>query len=162
VTEVGGRAGKWNAAKVAFEALFEDKFVVVAGAHNPLTRKREVALAELVNEPWVMPPARNIISSVAMECFRTRGLDYPRAVVVTESPQVRLALPATGPFLTMFASSALRLPIPRSEIKAVPVPIVAAAVPNGIITLKNRTLNSVARLFIKQAREVAKLLGKSD
>jgi hypothetical protein len=35
-----------------------------------------------------------------------------------------------------------------------------APVPNGIVTLKNRTLTSVARLFIKQAREVAKLLAK--
>jgi hypothetical protein len=33
-----------------------------------------------------------------------------------------------------------------------------ARLPIGIITLKNRTLGPVARLFIEQAREVAKPL----
>jgi len=35
-----------------------------------------------------------------------------------------------------------------------------ACVPNGIVTLKNRTLSPVARLFIQHAREVAKPLVK--
>jgi hypothetical protein len=35
-----------------------------------------------------------------------------------------------------------------------------APVPNGIVTLKNRTLSAVARLFIKHAREVAKVMAK--
>jgi hypothetical protein len=78
--------------------------------------------------------------------------------VVTESPQVRLALPATGSFLTMFATAVLRFPKRRTEVKALPVSLPIAPVPNGIVTLKNRTLSSVARLFIKQAREVASLL----
>ena len=33
-------------------------------------------------------------------------------------------------------------------------------VPNGIVTLKNRTLSPVARLFIEAARETAKWLTK--
>jgi len=33
-------------------------------------------------------------------------------------------------------------------------------VPIGILTLKNRTLSSVARLFIKHAHEVANFLAK--
>jgi hypothetical protein len=35
-----------------------------------------------------------------------------------------------------------------------------ARVPVGIVTLKNRTLGPVARVFVEQAREVAKPLGK--
>jgi hypothetical protein len=35
-----------------------------------------------------------------------------------------------------------------------------SSVPVGIVTLKNRTLNPVAELFIDSAREVAKSLGK--
>jgi hypothetical protein len=38
----------------------------------------------------------------------------------------------------------------------VPVP----PLENGIVTLKNRTLNPVAKLFIEHAREVAKPLAK--
>jgi DNA-binding transcriptional LysR family regulator len=156
-------AARWGSPldeRLAFEPLFEDKFVIVAGVQNPWARRRKIELAELVNEPWVLPPPRNIITSQAMECFRARGLDYPRTMVVTESPQVRLALPATGSFLTMFAASVLRFPTRRTELKALAVPLPMTSVPNGIITLKNRTLSSVARLFIENAREVAKLLAR--
>jgi hypothetical protein len=95
-----------------------------------------------------------------VETFRACGLDYPRTIVITESPQVRFNLPATGSFLTMFSASALSFPTRRTEIKVLPVQLPMAAVPNGIVALKNRTLNSVARLFIKHAREVAKALAK--
>jgi hypothetical protein len=97
---------------------------------------------------------------LALEIFRTSGLDYPRTIVVTESPQVRFNLSATGPFLTMFAACALRFPTRRTELKVLPVQLPMTPVPNGIVTLKNRTLSSVARLFIKHAREVAKPLRK--
>jgi DNA-binding transcriptional LysR family regulator len=154
-------AARWGSPideRFEFESLFEDRIVVVAGAENPWARRRKIELAELVNEPWVLPPPRNIITALALECFRAKGLNYPRTTVVTESPQVRLALPATGSFLTMFAAAVLRFPKRRTEVKALPVSLPIAPVPNGIVTLKNRTLSSVARLFIKQAHEVASLL----
>jgi DNA-binding transcriptional LysR family regulator len=156
-------AARWGSPldeRLEFEPLFEDRIVVVAGGQSPWARRRKIELAELVREPWVMPPPRNIITSVALECFRASGLEYPRTIVVTESPQVRLTLPATGSFLTMLAAAALRFPTRRTEVKALPVQLPIAPVPNGIITLGNRTPSSVARLFIKHAREVAKLLAK--
>jgi DNA-binding transcriptional LysR family regulator len=156
-------AARWGSPideRFEFESLFEDRFVVAASAQSRWARRRKIELAELVNEPWVLPPPRNIIASLALESFRASGLDYPRTIVITESPQVRLTLPATGPFLTMFAAAVLRFPARRTELKALPVPLPIAPVPIGIVTLKNRTLSSVARLFVKQAREVANLLAK--
>ena len=41
-----------------------------------------------------------------------------------------------------------------------PVELPSARVSVGIVTLKNRTLSPVARLFIEYAREVAKALAK--
>jgi DNA-binding transcriptional LysR family regulator len=156
-------AAKWRPLideRLEFNFLFDDQIVIVAGAQNPWARRRKIELAELVNEPWVLPPPGSVVASFAMETFRASGLDYPRAIVVTESPQARFNLPATGPFLTMFSASALRFPSRRTEVKALLVQLPTAPVPVGIITMKNRTLSSVARLFIKHAREVAKLLAK--
>jgi len=36
-----------------------------------------------------------------------------------------------------------------------------SSMPNGIVTLKNRTLGPVARIFIEHAREVAKPLARA-
>ena len=123
-------------------------------------RRRRIELAELVNESWVLPPPESVIGSVAMEAFRASGLDYPRVTVVTVPPEVRMSLLATGRFLTIFPTSALRFPTRRPELKVLPVELPMARVPIGIVTLKNRTLSPVARLFIEHAREVAKPLAK--
>jgi DNA-binding transcriptional LysR family regulator len=157
---IGARWGPLIDERLEFEFLFDDQYVIVAGAQSPWARRRKIELAELVNEPWVLPPPGSGIASLALQIFHASGLDYPRTIVVTDSPQVRFNLPATGSFLTIFSASALRFPTRRSEIKVLPVQLPIASVPYGIVTLKNRTLSSVARLFVKHAREVARPLAK--
>jgi DNA-binding transcriptional LysR family regulator len=144
-----------------FEFLFDDSYVVAVGAQNRWVRRRKIKLAELANELWVLPPPGSVIGSIAREAFRASGLDYPRATVVTDSPHTRIGLLASGRFVTIFPASALRFPAMRAELKVLPVELPAARRPNGIVTLKNRTLSPVAQLFIDCAREVAKPLAKT-
>ena len=42
--------------RLNFKFLFDDSCVVAASAQSPWARRRRVALADLVNEPWVLPP----------------------------------------------------------------------------------------------------------
>jgi DNA-binding transcriptional LysR family regulator len=144
--------------RLDFEFLFDDSFVVAAGAQNQWVRRRRTSLADLVNEPWVLPPPESAIGSVAMEAFRASALDFPRRSVVAALPEIRISLLTTGRFLTIFPTSVLKLPNKRSDIRVLPVKVPVSRVPVGIVTLKNRTLSPVARLFIDSAREVAKLL----
>jgi DNA-binding transcriptional LysR family regulator len=146
--------------RLDFEFLSDDAYVVAAGAHNPWVRRRKIALAELASEAWVLPAPGSVIASVVRKAFRAGGLDYPRTTVVTESSEVRTSLLATGRFVTIFPASALRFPAQRPEIKVLPVQLPMARLPNGIVTLKNRTLSPVAQLFIDCAREIAKPLAR--
>ena len=141
-----------------FELLFNDSHVVAAGAHSPWARRRRIALADLVNEPWVLPPPETVTGSVAMDAFRAKGLERPRITVVTNSLEVRLSLLGTGHFLAIVTTSMLRFPTNRREIKVLPIELPGTTVPTGIVTLKNRSLNPAAHLFIKCAREEAKAL----
>jgi DNA-binding transcriptional LysR family regulator len=143
-----------------FETLYEDSYVVVAGAQNPWVRRRRVELAELMNELWVLPPPESVLGSVYVEAFRASGLDYPRAAVFTVPTEVRISLLATGRFLTIFSKSRLSFPTKRLELKVLPVERPLGRVPVGIVTLKKRTLSPVMQLFIDAAREVAKPLAK--
>ena len=143
-----------------FEFLFDDSYVVAAGAQNQWVRRRRIEIAELVNELWVLPPPDSVIGSIVMDAFRASGLDYPRVSVVTDCPHMRISLLATGRFVTIFPASAFRFLTKRSEIKVLPVELPRARRPNGIVTLKNRALSPVAKLFIDCAREVAKPLAK--
>lgn len=146
--------------RLDFEFLFDDSYVVAAGAQNQWVRRRRIELAELVNESWTLPPPKSVIGSIAIKAFRACGLDYPRTTVVTDSPEVRISLLATGRFVTIFPASVLRFSTMRSEIKVLPVKLQMAHVENVIVTQKNRALSPVAHLFMDCARELAKPLAK--
>ena len=152
------RGGLVADEKFSFEVLYDDSNVVVAGAQSPWVRRRSLALADLVNESWALPPPQRAYGPLFVEAFRASGLDYPRTTVFTISAEARISLVATGRFLSIVPTSTLRFPRRRPEIKVLPVKLSIARVPFGIITLKNRTLSPVAQLFIEQAREVAKTL----
>src|SRR5262249_57240517 len=49
--------------EVHTEILFEDRYLVVAGATSPWTRRRKITLAELVAEPWVALPQSSVFGS---------------------------------------------------------------------------------------------------
>jgi DNA-binding transcriptional LysR family regulator len=145
-------------ARLDYEQLFDDPFVVVAGSRSPWSRRRRMALADLVDEPWTLPPLSSFVGSHLAEAFRASGLEFPRAALITLSPEARFRLVATGRFLTMMAASALRFPVQSREFKTLPIELPVSAVPVSIVTLRHRALNPTAHLFIQQAREVAKLL----
>jgi DNA-binding transcriptional LysR family regulator len=153
---IARRFGPTAEERLDFEFLFDDSSVVAAGAQSPWARRRRIDFAELLKESWVLPPPGSEIASIAMEAFRANGVDYPRTAVVTDSPHARMSLLATGRFVTILPASVLKFPAIRAAIKALPVHLPRARVPNGIITLKTRTLSPVAQLFIDCAREVAK------
>jgi DNA-binding transcriptional LysR family regulator len=145
-----------------FEFLFDDPFVVAAGAQSQWARRRGLCLADLANERWVLPPPGSGIWWAATESFRKSGLDFPGATVVADLPEIRVGLVATGPFLTIFPASVLRFPTRRQGIKILSVELPVSGVPVGIVTLKNRVLSPVASLFSEHAREIAKPLAKEQ
>jgi DNA-binding transcriptional LysR family regulator len=151
------RFGPFADEQLGFETLYNDSFVVLAGAQNSWVRRRSIELAELANESWVLPPPESALASVYMEAFSANGLDYPRAAVFTVPSEMRISLVTTGRFLTIIPASMLRFPTRRSELKILPVKLPLAYMPIGVATLKNRTLGPVVQLFIQHAREVAKL-----
>jgi DNA-binding transcriptional LysR family regulator len=114
-----------------FEFLFDDSYVVAAGAQNQWGRRRRIEIAELVNELWVLPPPDSVIGSIVMDALRTSGLDYPRVSVVTDCPHMRISLLATGRFVTIFPASAFRFLAKRSELRILPVELPTARRPMG-------------------------------
>jgi len=141
------------------ETLFYEGAYIVAAAHNPLCRRRNLRLADLVDEHWSLPPPRtNVAGMLFAEAFEKQGLDLPKKTVLTASIQVHCALLMTGRYLAVFPGSLLQFGMKNLPLKILPVDMVMAQNPVGIVTLKNRILSPVARLFIDCAREVAKTM----
>ena len=156
-------AQRWGLSAVEkfnFETLYDDSNVVVTSVQNPWARRRRMALADLVNKSWLLPPPERSFGPVYVDAFRASGLDYPRATVHTISAEVRMRLLATGRFLTIVPASVLKFSTMRTEFKVLPVKLQLPLLPVGIVTLKNRTLSPMIERFVACAREVAKELVK--
>jgi DNA-binding transcriptional LysR family regulator len=138
------------------EVLYHDAVVIVAGAQNPWTRRRKVELADLVNEPWVLPPPDAVLASIVLEAFRASGLETPRTTVATLSLSMRNSLLATGRFLSVHPSFAMKFSKSNPPIKALPIELPTTRQATALITLQRRTLSPVANLFINCTREVVK------
>ncbi len=145
------------------EILFDDRRVVMAGAQNKWVRRRKIALADLIDEPWVLPPLDSIPGMEIAEVFHGSGLEPPRAQVVSWSLPLHHHLLATERFVTILPLSMLRLSnhLPF-KILPVELPMNLRSRPTGIITSKNRMLGPVAQLFIDCARKTAKALAKAS
>jgi DNA-binding transcriptional LysR family regulator len=86
----------------SFEPLYEEEYLVAAGSNNKWARRRKVALAELVDEPWVLMPPNIIISSLVEAAFRRHGLKVPQKRVASLSMHLRTHLaiqPTAGPLV---------------------------------------------------------------
>jgi DNA-binding transcriptional LysR family regulator len=69
---------------------------------------------------------------------------------------LRSRLLAAGRYLTVLPESVLRCNATQWGLKALPVDLRMKPMAATIVTLKNRTVSPVVRLFIEQVRAVAK------
>jgi DNA-binding transcriptional LysR family regulator len=139
------------------EVLFDDPTRVVVGALSPWARRRKVSLAELVDEAWTFT-SDQVIRDLITEAFKSHGLEAPREKVSASSMLLRNRLLATGRYLTVLPESVLRYNAKQWALKALPVDLDMKPMSFTIITLKNRTVSPVIKLFVEQVRAVAKTM----
>lgn len=141
------------------EMLFDDRFVLLVGASSPWARKRNLTLAQLIREPWVLPPPDSTIGRYIADGFRAANVAPPLASVITFSLPLHQKLLASGRYLTALPISILHYSEMQLRRLAVKYPARPRAV--GIVTLKNRSLTPLAQRFIDCAHLLAKPLAKA-
>jgi DNA-binding transcriptional LysR family regulator len=136
------------------EILFDDRQLVMAAPHNRWCRNRNITLADLIDEPWILPPADSMIGASIIDVFRRNGLEPPRRHVVTFSIPLSHQLLSGHGFLVMLPVSMAR-PEAAPPLKVLDVGFQGIARPTGIMTLKRRTASPLAQLFVSAVRERA-------
>jgi DNA-binding transcriptional LysR family regulator len=137
------------------EVLFQDKYHVVAGLRSPWARRRKIALADLVDEPWILIPPNNVFAPFMAQAFSAQGLELPRAGVTSFSAIIRMQLVATGRFLAIISASMLRPNAERWDLKALPITLDVLSLPVAIFKLKHRTVSPVVEKFVEHLRAAA-------
>jgi DNA-binding transcriptional LysR family regulator len=147
--------------ELAAEVLFYDSFAVLASAANPLTRRRKLTLADVIDEPWALLPSDSYFGALVADAFRSSGHEPPRATVETLSEYMKNDLLATGRFLTVLPSFMLKVPGRHPRLKALPIALPSTRAPIGLITLKGRTLTPLAQLFIENVRAITRPMAQA-
>jgi DNA-binding transcriptional LysR family regulator len=144
---------------LAVTVLHHDRLYVVSGRTSPWAKRRKIALGDLANERWVLPPPTHPVGALVVNAFRHSGLQPPQCVVTVTSARFTGSLVAGGQFLGVLASAGLN--DPYAPVKTLPVELPVMAWPVGIATLKNRTLGPAAKLFLDCAGQLVKPLAKA-
>ncbi|MCF8478727.1 MAG: LysR family transcriptional regulator [Pseudolabrys sp.] len=140
---------------LTIELLFDDPHRVVVGAKSRWANRRDVTLADLVDEPWIVPSSL-IVNAILREAFETQGLRVPAEKVMTSFILMRNHMLATGRFLTVLPESALRYNAKQWALRALPIQLRTKPQPIAIVHLKNRTVAPAVAHFIEHLRTTAK------
>lgn len=155
--------GPWGQARIdddlQVETLLEESFTVVAGAHSPWARRKNVKLDDLMDEPWIYGEPENAIQTRISEAIRARCGRLPRVGVYTVAMSLRLALLASGNYISCIPSSVYRYGAQGRPIKALPIDL-GVNLPVAMISLKKRSLSPVVQVFIETARQVAQEMAR--
>jgi DNA-binding transcriptional LysR family regulator len=151
-----GRLPQVVPEELATTKLYDERFYFVTGTQNAWARRRRIKLADLLNEPWCLPSLEPYPWSLIANAFRDQGVALPRTVVTARSILLQNSLLATGRFIGILPRSVLHFCGKSLGLKTLPVDLAIAPYPVGIATLKNRTPNPAARVFVDCAIEIAK------
>lgn len=139
---------------INFENLCEISAVVVAGAENPLSKKKNVNLEDLQRENWItlnQPHMKAFLTSF----FAQSGLMAPKSTVRTSSLEMLRSLIRKQHFVGFLPSHwiAEDLKVGRLAILNAPgTPVTRMA---GIVTRKTTILNKGGQLLIKELKKAA-------
>jgi DNA-binding transcriptional LysR family regulator len=149
------------APDVKVERLFNEKLLVVAGLRSKWSGRRKMALADVIDEPWIQAPREVAPGGPTFEAFRAAGLRLPHVSVFSESLNLRYSLLETGRFITMIPESALRLGPKRTPLKVLPIDIPRWGHAISVSVLKHRTLSPIAGSVVEGIRAAAQPFMKS-
>ena len=137
------------------EPLFDEPNVVVAGSESRWAKRRNLTLADLVGEPWVLAQPGSLARSLHDEVFRNSEFEPPSATVLTVSLHLYMRLIETGHWLGLVPASVMRFGGKHMHLKVLPIKVSSPPAPVGFITVKDRTLTPLAERFIAYTRKVA-------
>lgn len=113
---------------------------LVCHPEHALARRQRVHWADLVGEPWVMPPPWATSRVKLHQMFYRHRLDPPTDVVETASFLNTLALVRQRPAIGFLAQSVARYGVQEGWVSIIPIQVPIDLPPVGIITMRDRSI----------------------
>ena len=152
---IGRLSGFSSGAGIAEETLCDDVAQVVVRAGHPLTTRKGLRLADLLDEPWILPRQETSMRRQIDECFRAEGLPPPANSVESVSILTNRSLVVLADYLVVWPVQLARFESAQGLVTALDVPLPATARPIGISTRRGARLSPAAETLIAALRAAA-------
>jgi DNA-binding transcriptional LysR family regulator len=131
-------AGTAAVEGLAQRVLYQSSLSVVAARRHPLAGQRQVALAELLAWPWILPGPQSTTRVAVIDAFQRQGLEPPAPVAESPSFFYSLSVVAQTELLTCCVDSAALQSNQATSI--LPVTIGSNAAPVALVWRKSSAL----------------------
>jgi DNA-binding transcriptional LysR family regulator len=144
------------ASGLAIELLYDDEtMVVVTRIGHPLARHRSVRLNQLLDYPWIIPPAGTSMGESFRQLMVKRRIEVPRNRVESGSIVANKTLIQRTDAVGFFTRQIAELYAEQKVVAVLGVKLAPVAGAVGMMWVKDRPLSPSAQLMLTSLREVA-------
>jgi molybdate transport repressor ModE-like protein len=138
-----------------FTPLFEAKTVLAMRPDNPLASHGSLSLDTLEDEMWALPPSGGTFRKQIEALYVANGWAFPRRVIETSNIATLLKIVRMTDAISLLSKQLIRDELELGMLKCIEITHPLAPRIFGLMTRKDRSLSTLAKLFNKVAMEVA-------
>ena len=140
------------------EVLIEDEVTPAVSVGHPLTRKRDLAFEDLIDEDWVLFGQSISDHAIHEQTFRVNGFEPPISTVVCASFTCALALVENGNYVMVVPKQVF-----RGRVRDLPITPLRLTTPMqpwtiAVISRPSNLLAPACQEFVDELRKVAPLI----
>jgi DNA-binding transcriptional LysR family regulator len=148
-------SGSDGAPELDFEPLAGEVHSVIARAGHPLVRQARLDMGDLVDRPWILPPAGSFLRNRIDSMFVQRGLGLPRNVVETSSIPVILSLLQNTDMISALQDESLEPYRMAGLLGVLPLKFGVRMEPFGIAVRRGYRLSPAGEAMLRCLRDAA-------
>jgi DNA-binding transcriptional LysR family regulator len=134
------------------DVLFDERLCVLAGKDHPLAARKHIAWPELLEHPWVLPPADSFFLHHVRRSLDQLGLALPRHVVESISIGFQHGMVLHGSMLSFGLRSPFTFSPHGNALVQLPVDIPSITGSVCIATLRSRQMSPLAHRVVAELR----------
>lgn len=138
---IGRILGPDGLGELEFDPLADEPHSLVARAGHPLTRRRRLEHADLLDFGWILPPPASLLRARLDAMFLDRGLPWPQNIVETSALPVITNLLRNSDLLTALPVDSIAPYTQASMLTILPIELGVSVESFGIIRRRDDPLS---------------------